>query len=108
MEIVLQAVKIQPIQANAPKLPVSGLFHAHERIVQIAKIADRCTGIHRMAKILAGTLPGIGLSRGWRAHKTHGSRRDPTPDCRQEEGGEWGVGMLVPTTFLAFGRVVGH
>ena len=35
----LQAVNFQPISADAPELPVPGLFVARKRIVQIAKIA---------------------------------------------------------------------
>lgn len=53
---------LRPIQADAPKLHVSGLFVAHQWIVQDAKSEAGCTGMHIMSKILVRTVPEIGPS----------------------------------------------
>lgn len=57
--LTLQAQASQPISADAPKLHVSGLFYARQQVVQNGESADGCTGMHKMVKFLARTVPGL-------------------------------------------------
>lgn len=48
-ELSAASCNLQPIQADAPELPVPGLFVAGQRIVQSGNSAGKCAGLHKMA-----------------------------------------------------------
>ena len=68
---------LRPIQADAPKLHVSGFFDARQWIVQNGGSADGCTGMHKMERILARTVPVMGAVSGLgSSRKCHGHEQD--------------------------------